>query len=193
MSENDTFTPPLSPSFPDAPGQRRSTRRVRLVGYAVGVILVVSIAALGFWITTAMRGSEATIAATSAPPAEPTAVVPLALQRPVVTEDGLVEKSGVRLVYVAVTGGGGLIDLRFQVVDPDKANAVHEEATPPTIIDETTGLVVNELLMGHMHTAPYTAGQTYYLIFENPGNILQTGNRVSVLLGNAEVDHVVVK
>jgi hypothetical protein len=120
-------------------------------------------------------------------------VVPLALQRPLVTEDGLVGKSGVKLVYVAITGEGGLIDLRFQVIDPDKANAVHDEETPPTIIDETTGLVVNELLMGHAHTAPYTAGQTYYLIFENPGNIVQSGNRVSVLLGNAAVEHVIVK
>ena len=192
MSENDTFTPPLSPSFPDAPGQRRSTRRVRLVGYAVGVMLAFGFVALGFWITTLVRETPE-IVATSAPLQEAAPIVPLALQRPVVTEDGLVEKSGVRLVYVAVTGGGGLIDLRFQVIDPDKANAVHEKDTPPTIVDEATGLVVNELLMGHMHTAPYTAGQTYYLIFENPGNIVQSGGEVSILLGDAQVDHVIVK
>jgi len=192
VSENDTFTPPLSPSFPDAPGQRRSTRRVRLVGYAVGVMLAFGFVALGFWITTLVRETPE-IVATSAPLQEAAPIVPLALQRPVVTEDGLVEKSGVRLVYVAVTGGGGLIDLRFQVIDPDKANAVHEKDTPPTIVDEATGLVVNELLMGHMHTAPYTAGQTYYLIFENPGNIVQSGGEVSILLGDAQVDHVIVK
>ena len=165
---------------------------MRLVGYGIGVILAVGIAALGFWLTTVFRGNLEPVVAASPPP-EPTEVVPLALQREVVTEDGLVEKSGVKLVYVAITGGGGLIDLRFQVIDPDKASAVHEEETPPTIVDETTGLVVSELLMGHAHTAPFTAGQTYYLIFENPGNIVQSGDKVSVLLGNAEVDHVIVK
>ena len=188
MSENDTYTQPHTPSMPNAPGQGS---RVRLAGYAVGVLLIVAIAAFGFWITTTVRGTPAVVA-TSAP-VEPTAVVPLSLQRPAVTEDGLVEKIGVRIVYVAVTGDGGLIDLRFQVIDPEKANAIHDEDNPPTIIDGTTGLVVNSLLMGHAHTAPYNAGQTYYLIFENPGNIVQSGNQVSVLLGNAEVDHVIVK
>ena len=189
MSDNDTYTEPHSPSVPNAPGQGS---RVRLAGYAVGVLLIVGIAALGFWITTTVRGTP-TIVPTSAPAIEPTAVVPLALQRPVVTEDGLVEKIGVKIVSVAVTGDGGLIDFRFQVVDPDKANAVHDVNNPPTLVDEATGLVVNSLLMGHAHNGPYTAGQTYYLIFENPGNIVQSGNKVSVLLGNAEVDHVLVK
>ena len=192
MSENDTYTEPHSPSVSDAPGQEKSPSRVRLVGYIAGVLLTIGMVALGFWITTTVRGTPVNVA-TRAPAIEPTVVVPLALQRPVVTEDGLVEAIGVKIVYVAVTGDGGLIDLRFQVIDPEKANAIHDEDNPPTIIDGTTGLVVNSLLMGHAHTAPYTAGQTYYLIFENPGNIVQSGNKVSVLLGNAEVDHVLVK
>ena len=188
VSKQSPVIQPHAPFEPNAPGQGS---RVRLVGYIAGVLLTIGIVALGFWIATTVRGNPATIA-TSAP-AEPTAVVPLALQRPVVTEDGLVEAIGVKIVYVAVTGGGGLIDLRFQVVDPEKANRVHDADYPPTIVDESTGLVVNQLLMGHAHNGPYTAGQTYYLIFENPGNIVQSGGRVSVLLGNAEVDHIVLK
>jgi len=191
LSENDTFTQPHSPSVPDAPGRRWSPGRVRLAGYVVGVGLVVGLAALGFWLTTVVRGNPVA-AATSAPEAA-TAVVSLALDRPIVTEEGLVEKSGVKIVYVALTGGGGLIDLRYQVVDPDKANAVHDVNNPPTLVDEATGLVVNQLLMGHSHTGTFNAGQTYYMIFENPGNIVQTGNKVSVLLGDAQVDHVTVR
>ena len=192
MSENDALKQPHSPLAPKTPGRRWSPGRVRLAGYAVGVLLVVGLAALGVWLATALRANPAAVAPTSAP-VEATAVVPLALQRPIVTDEGLVEKSGVRIVYVAVTGGGGLIDLRYQVVDPDKANAVHDEKNPPTLVDEATGLVVNQLLMGHSHTGTFNAGQTYYMIFENPGNIVQSGNTVSVLLGNAEVDHVTVK
>ena len=186
MSKQSAATQPHS--SPNAPGQGS---RVRLVGYIVGVLLTIGIVTLGFWVTTFLRGKPVT-AATSAPQ-EATAVVSLALQRPVVTEDGLVEASGVRIVYVAVTGGGGLLDLRFQVVDPDKANSVHDANNPPTIVAAVTGLVVNNLLMGHSHTGIFNAGQVYYLIFENPGSIIQSGDEVSVLLGNAEVDHVIVK
>ncbi len=178
--------------MPDAPSGGQSPHRVRLVGYAVGALLALGLAALGFWLTTVVRGNPA--AATSVPEsATATEVVPLALQRPIVTEAELAEKSGVKIVYVALTGGGGLIDLRYQVVDPDKAGIIHDENYPPTIVDAASGLVVNSLLMGHSHTGTFNAGQTYYMIFENPGNIVQTGNEVSILIGNAEVENVVVQ
>ena len=100
--------------------------------------------------------------------------------------------NGVRIESVSLTGAGGLIDLRFLVVEPNKAAALHEPATPPVIVDEGTGLVVSELLMGHSHTGPYRAGGTYYLIFVNPGNLIRQGTEVAVLLGNSQLEHVVV-
>jgi hypothetical protein len=128
--------------------------------------------------------------ATAAPTAAPTAAQ---WQRPVVSAAGLADRSGVRIVYVAVTGGGGLIELRYQVVDPDKAVVIHDNARPPVIVDDATGVVADQLLMGHSHTGSFNAGQTYYLIFENPGNLVQRGSTVSVLLGNAQVDHVIIQ
>jgi len=99
----------------------------------------------------------------------------------------------VRLIRVAVTAGGGLLDLRYQVVDPNKATAVHEARTPPAIIDEHTGLVLNRLLMGHAHHGQLKPAVSYYLIFENTGNWVHRGSEVTVLLGDAQVEHVVVK
>ena len=191
MSENDTFTQPHLPPLPKAPGRHSSARRVRLAGYLVGVLLTAALGSLTLWLTQSLI-RKPDIVPTS-PPVEATAVAPLALQRPLVTEDELVEKSGVRIATVAVTGAGGLIDLRYQVVDPDKASVVHDENYPPILVDEATGLVVNQPLMGHLHTGEFAAGQTYYIIFENPGNIIQQGAKVSVLLGDAEVDHIIVK
>jgi hypothetical protein len=110
-----------------------------------------------------------------------------------VAASGLAERSGVRLIRVAVTGGGGLLDLRYQVVDPDKAVAVHEGQTPPAIIDERTGLVLDRLLMGHAHHGQLKPAVSYYLIFENTGNWVRRGSEITVLLGDAQVEHVVVK
>ncbi len=97
-----------------------------------------------------------------------------------------------KITQVAVTGDGGLVDLRYKVVDPERANTLHDPTTPPAVVDEESGLVVHELFMDHSHTGPYKTGVTYYLVFNNPGNWVHHGSRVSVMLGNAQVEHVLV-
>jgi hypothetical protein len=106
--------------------------------------------------------------------------------------DDLAAASGVTITRLAVTGGGGLVDLRFRVVDPQRAHALHDPGTPPAVVDEASGLVVHDLLMNHEHTGDYQAGVTYYLVFDNPGNWVRRGARVTVLLGDAQVEHVPV-
>ena len=124
--------------------------------------------------------------------AEPASNVPASWRRPVVAAADLPTRAGVVITQVAVTGGGGLVDLRFRVVDPDLAAHLHDARTPPAVVDERSGLVVRDLLMNHAHTDPFKAGVTYYLVFTNPGNWIRTGGRVAVLLGDAQVEHVVV-
>jgi hypothetical protein len=119
--------------------------------------------------------------------------VPVSWQRPSVDAAGLVQRSGVKITQLAVTGGGGLVDLRYQVVDADKANALHKAGNPPALVEEETGLVINQLLMDHAHTGQFRVGQTYYLIFENPNTWVHRGSRVTVLLGDAQVEHVTVR
>ena len=158
----------------------RPPGRVRIAGFLAGVLIAAGIGALALWLPQRSSGQ------TSAEP-------PPQWRRPAVSASGLAERSGVRLIRVAVTGGGGLLDLRYQVVDPNKAVAVHEARTPPAIIDERTGLVLDRLLMGHAHHGQLKPAVSYYLIFENTGNWVRRGSEVTVLLGDAQVEHVVVK
>ena len=161
-------------------GRFRPPGRVRIAGFLAGVLVAAGIGALALWLPQRSSGQ------TSAEP-------PPQWQRPAVAAPGLAERSGVRLIRVAVTGGGGLLDLRYQVVDPNKAVAVHEAKTPPALIDERTGLVDNRLLMGHAHHGQLKAAVSYYLIFENTGNWVRRGSEVTVLLGDARLEHVIVK
>ena len=163
---------------PTAGTRRWSRRGARLAGALAGVVLVVTALAVWNW----ARGSG---------PAAPSPV-PAAWARPVVAAADLGQASGVLITRVAVTGDGGLVDLRFRVVDPDRANALHDAGTPSALVDERTGLVVHDLLMNHAHTGAYRAGVTYYLVFTNPGNWVHRGGRVTVLLGDAQVEHVAV-
>jgi hypothetical protein len=112
---------------------------------------------------------------------------------PAVSAAGLAERSGVRVVRVAVTGAGGLLDVRYQVIDPGKAAELHDTTTPPAIVYEPTGAPIEGLLMGHAPHGRPKPGVTSILIFVNPGNIVHAGDRVSLVLGRARLEHVVVQ
>jgi hypothetical protein len=112
---------------------------------------------------------------------------------PAVSAAGLAERSGVRVVRVVVSGGGGLLDVRYQVIDPGKAVELHDAATPPALVYEPTGTPIEGLLMGHAPHGRPKAGVTSALIFVNPGNIVRRGDRVSLVLGGARLQHVLVR
>lgn len=180
LTRAEPGTGPVSPRR----SRFRPPGRARIAGFAAGVLIAAGIGVLALWLPQRASGGAS---------GGPSAVPPPQWQRPAVSASGLAERSGVRLVRVAVTGGGGLLDLRYQVVDPNKAVTVHEAQTPPAIIDERTGLVLNRLLMGHAHHGVLKAAVSYYLIFENTGNWVRRGSEVTVLLGDAQVEHVIVK
>jgi hypothetical protein len=183
MSGRSSLTraePGTGPAAPARWSRFRLPGRVQIAGFLAGVVIAAGIGLLALWLPERSSG-----ASSASPPPE--------WRRPAVSASGLAERSGVRLIRVAVTGGGGLLDLRYQVVDPNKAVAVHEARTPPAIIDEHTGLVLNRLLMGHAHHGQLKPAVSYYLIFENTGNWVRRGSEVTVLLGDAQVEHVVVK
>ena len=131
--------------------------------------------ALGVWLAVARASHRA-------PSVDPASMSQTALE----------QKTGVRLVRLATTGQGGLLDLRFQVIDPEKAYAVHQSR--PAIIDERSKLVVDQPLMGHLpfHNTQLQAGHTYYVIYTNPGDTIKPGSRVTIVLGGARLQHVTV-
>jgi hypothetical protein len=151
--------------------------KVRIAGASAGVLL-----ALVPWL----------LLTTHDPRSHAQAVTPRPLPA-AVTSAGLAERSGVRVVRVAETAGGGLLDLRYEVVNPDVAAAIHDTATPPALVDERSGLVIGQLLMGHVHKGQLKAGLSYYLVFLNPGDAVRRGDRVSVVLGHARLQHVRVR
>ena len=181
MSGQTTLEPTPPAATPPKP-RRHGSRRGRLAGLACGIVAAAAVGALILWWPG--KATHDRNAGTA---------VEAAWQRPAVSAAQLAGRSGVKITEVAVTGGGGLVDLRYQVIDPELANELHDPSTPPAVVDEKSGLVVHDLLMSHAHTDPFKPGVTYYLIFNNPGNWVHRGSRVTVLLGDAQVEHVAVR
>lgn len=153
----------------------RSRARMRVLGLLLGAALAL----------TGLAAYRLVHDSGQAAPA-PAAVKPV-WTRQIVAAGDLPATLGIRLTQVAVTGGGGLIDLRFQVVDAELASAIHDPNTPPAVVLEPSGLFLDQLLMGHEHSGAYHPAETYYLLFLNSGGWVHAGDRVTVLLGGVQV------
>jgi hypothetical protein len=101
------------------------------------------------------------------------------------------EATGVRVIHVALTGGGGIVDLRYQVLDPGLAATLHN--SPPVLLDERTREIVDDLFMGHAHSGSPRAGLSYPVLFVNAGGLIERGSTVSVVIGEERLEHVLVQ
>lgn len=109
-----------------------------------------------------------------------------------ISQVAFAEETGIRIVRVAIIAGGGIIDLQYQVVDPDKAVIVHDDEYPPGIIIETTGQIINTPYHDHSEFEAHTA-VTYHELIMNPGGVLRPGTEITVLIGEAQLEHVMVQ
>ena len=100
---------------------------------------------------------------------------------------------GVRLTQLAVSADGGLVDVRFLVLDPSKAaDITADAASVPRLIVEQTGAVVSSAaLMGAKHDL--RAGRTSFLLYRNTGGAIRRGTLVSVVFSDLRVEHVVAQ
>lgn len=104
-----------------------------------------------------------------------------------------VAATGVRPIRVALTGGGGLVDLRYQVVDPDKALAAHDPKRPPALIDGGSATRVDRPWMGHGHSGNFRAGGVYFVLLINPGGRLERGSTVALDMAGNRLDGLKVQ
>ncbi len=108
-------------------------------------------------------------------------------------QTAFVEETGIKITLLAVSAGGGMIDLRYQIADPDKAIIVHDDERPPTIIDERTGIVITRPWHEHSHDNELHTAVIYYELLMNPDGIIDPGSTVTIKVGDAVLEHVRVQ
>ncbi|WP_425954884.1 hypothetical protein [Xylanimonas sp. McL0601] len=110
-----------------------------------------------------------------------------------VSAERLAATYGIDVDLVAVTAAGGLVEFRYQVADPDKAETmIHDTELLPTIVVEGTGatLVVST---PHHHTAPLQLGGTYFFLLANAHNAIRRGALLTLVIGDLRVEHIVAQ
>ena len=109
-----------------------------------------------------------------------------------VTADEMAARHGIDVNLIGVTAAGGLIEFRYQVVDPDKADQmINDPDLLPVLVVEDTGETL--VISTPHHTSELELGGTYFFLLANAHNALHDGSLVTLVLGDARIEHVQVQ
>ncbi len=108
-----------------------------------------------------------------------------------VDADGMAAHYGIHISLIAVTAAGGLVEFRYQVVDPDRASVlVHDPDLSPALVVEETGETLVMSAPGHHHGTDLKLGGTYFFLLANAHSALHPRSHVTVVIGKVRQEHI---
>lgn len=161
-----------------APTDRPSPRGGRWGGARTGERLVL---ALGVLVLPLVLAGALTAVAKA--PTDPGAAR-------VVSTTTLESEFGVRFDLVGVTAAGGLVEIRFTVLDPVKAKMLfHDPSAQPTLFIADRGAVLR-MKKGMGHALDLIGGARYFFLFPNANGVVQSGTPVSIVIDDIRLEPI---
>ena len=104
---------------------------------------------------------------------------------------------GVDDLKVRRTNAGNLIRFSYRVVNSEQAKTLNDRSATPLLIGHTSHAVLNVPVMDKVgplrqSTVP-EVGKEYWMVFSNKGDVVKTGERVSVVIGAFRIDGLLVE
>lgn len=104
---------------------------------------------------------------------------------------------GVDSLTVKYTESGEIIRFSYRVLEPEKAAALNDKKSEPSLIDPQAGvkLVIPELeKIGKLRqSSTPIAGKQYWMAFSNSGRRVRPGDRVDIVIGSFHANGLVVE
>ena len=108
----------------------------------------------------------------------------------------LSEKWGIELLAMRNTAAGHMVDFRYRVLDAEKADPLFKRQTKPYLIHQASGKVLavpNTAKLGSLRNSNTPQeGRTYWMFFGNHHGIVQSGDKVTVAIGDFKVADIEV-
>lgn len=111
------------------------------------------------------------------------------IAQPLPPPSAMESQVGIQIAHVGLTASGGLVDLRFKVLDAAKARALlGKPANAPMLIAND----IPPLMPPHkaLHGARYSQGQVVYILYPNLRGAIKPGVEVIVAMGDARLGPV---
>ena len=104
---------------------------------------------------------------------------------------------GVDKLKVSYTASGNLIRFSYRVTDPERAKLLNDKRSTPYLLGLRSRAVLQVPVMdkvGALRTATTPqAGQEYWMVFSNKGDLVKPGDRVNVMIGAFRADGLMVE
>jgi hypothetical protein len=110
------------------------------------------------------------------------------------------ETYGIRVEGLRLSAAGSMLDFRYRVLDPQKAAPILNGKFQPYLLDEAHGAklgVPDTPVLGRIRQTSRNnkilTDRTYFIMFGNPGKALQSGDKVTLLLGQVKITDLTVQ
>jgi hypothetical protein len=104
---------------------------------------------------------------------------------------------GIDSLTVKYTESGEIIRFSYRVLEPEKAAALNDKKSEPSLIDPQAGvkLVIPEMeKVGKLRqSSTPIAGKQYWMAFSNSGRRVRPGDRVDIVIGLFHANGLVVQ
>jgi len=141
-------------------------------------------------------------------PAATAVAAPTAHYVPIPADPAIEAAWGIRFTALIIAADGGVLDVRYQVVDPAKSGRIHGGSTNnpdpqaavknlPSFIRESDGqrILPGSAMMHfeHFHFQTEALGNTYSILYGNSGGLLHVGDKVTIVMTDGlRLAHVTV-
>jgi hypothetical protein len=110
------------------------------------------------------------------------------------------ETYGIKVEGLRLSAAGSMLDFRYRVLDAQKAAPILDGKFRPYLIDEARGArlgVPDTPVLGRIRQTSRNnkilTDRTYFIMFGNPGKALQSGDKVTLLLGQVKITDLTVQ
>ena len=103
------------------------------------------------------------------------------------------DRLGIRVERAAVVADGGIVEIRYTVLDGQKASRFQNDTHHPPVLrsERRRGDVYRAALMKQGHDL--RPGQTYYILYLNNGGAIRSGDTIDIDAGGIHLQHVPVR
>jgi hypothetical protein len=109
-----------------------------------------------------------------------------------------VNDAGIRIERVHPTAGGQMLDMRYRVTDAEKAKHALRRGAQVYLLDQASGMkltVPDMAMVGKLMQHPDQTGddRIFWILFGNPGGLVKSGGRVTLVIDEIRISDIVVQ